>query len=158
MPSTAIMSGLAVWGGGRWMQQEGTASTAPSETSNAIRVGLVAAVLAGTAHAMVSGLFVMPVSQVLLALVGGWAWGRYRHDEDQTGAVPSVRTQVILCGPLVGSMLIVGSSLRDLSTIEARRSAFLDTADRSRLSPRYWAQGYIGLRDTSVQKRARLDR
>jgi len=158
IPSTAIMSGLVVWGGARWMRQEQTASTTDSEMSNAIRVGLVAAVLAGTAHAMVSGLLVMPVSQVLLALVGGWAWGRYRHDGDQTGAVPSVRARAILCGLLVGSMLIVGGSLRDLSTIEERRSAFLDTADRSRFSPRYWAQGYVGLRDTSVQKRARLDR
>ena len=158
LPSTVIMSGLVVWGGGRWMQQERAASTAPVETSNAIRVGLVAAVLAGTAHAMVSGLLVMPVSQVLLALVGGWAWGRYRHDEDQTAAVPSVRARTILCGLLVGSMLIVGSSLRDLSTIEERRSAFLETADRSRFSPRYWAQGYIGLRSKTVRDRARLDR
>ena len=158
LPSTIIMSGLVVWGGGRWMRQEQTASTTDSEMSNAVRVGLVAAVLAGTAHAMVSGLLVMPVSQVLLALVGGWAWGRYRHDEDQTDAPPSVWVHAIFGGLLLGSMLLVGSSLRDLSTIEERRSAFLDTADRSRFSPRYWAQGYIGLRDTSIQKRVRLDR
>jgi len=158
IPSTAIMSGLVVWGGGRWMWQERTASTTDSEASNAIRVGLVAAVLAGTAHAMVSGLLVMPVSQVLLALVGGWAWGRYRHDEAPAETVQSVPTRAVVTGLLLGSMLIVGGSLRDLSTLEERRSAFVDTADRSRLSPRYWAQGYIGLRDTSVQKRARLDR
>jgi hypothetical protein len=58
---------------------------------------------------------------------------------------------------LVVSVVGVGSSLRVLSTIKERQSAFVKAADRLSFSPRYWQQGYIGVRDSSVAKRTRLD-
>jgi len=77
---TGIMSGLAVWGGWRWMSQERRAAEEASSKSSGVQVALVGSVLAA-AHAMVSGLLVMPIiSQVFLALVGGWAWGRYQFE------------------------------------------------------------------------------
>jgi len=158
VPSTAIMSGLTVWGGWSWIQQEKAVAEPLISTSNAVRVSLVAAVLAGTAHAMVSGLLVMPLSQMVLVLVGGWAWGRYRLQDQSSEVVVSVWSQVILGVLLVGAMTVVGTSLRDLGTIEERRSAFLDAVNRTNFSPRYWQQGYIGVQDSSVIKRARRDR
>lgn len=58
VPSTAIMSGLAICGSGSWVRQEQNRTEQSSPSGNAtrvrdaVRVGLVAAVLAGTAHAM----------------------------------------------------------------------------------------------------------
>jgi len=122
-----------------------------------VRIGLVVAVLAGAAHAMVSGLLVTPVSQIFLALVGGWAWGRYQHD-GASPTVPSRSAQLVLCVLLVGAMGITGErSVRGLSNTEARQSAFVERADRPGFSPRYWQQGYIGVRESSVTKRTRLD-
>ena len=158
IPSTILMSGMGIWGGWRWMQQEKEEAETEDRQSNAIRVALVASVLAGTAHAMVSGLLVMPVSQVLLVLVGGWAWGRFRHRSKTSGTSVSVRARAVFCVLLVGSIGIVGSSLRDLTTVTERRSAFLEAVDRNSLSPRYWTQGYIGVLDSSVVKQARYDR
>ena len=158
VPSTIAMVGLAVWGGWQWMKQERETESTTNEVPDAVSVALVASVLAGAAHSMVSGLTLAPLSQMLLVLVGGWAWGRYRHADRGNEIDVSVRSHVLLGALLLGSMLIVGGSLKDLSTIEERRSAFAEARDRNRLSPRYWAQGYIGVRDSSVIKRARGDR
>lgn len=155
--STGIMSGLAVWGGWRWMDQERRAAEEASARSNGVRVGLVASVLAAAAHAMVSGLLVTPISQVFLALVGGWAWGRYQFEREPTTA-PSTTAHALLCVLLVAAMGVVGSSLKDLSTVEERRDALLEAVDRNRFSPRYWAQGFLHVRDPEVIEQARRDR
>lgn len=157
MLSTLIMGGLATWGGGCWLGQEMGEAPSATPRSNAVRIGLAAAMLAGAAHAMVSGLLVTPVSQVFLALIGGWAWGRYQHDR-ASPTVSSRSAQLVLCVLLVGAIGIVGErSLRDLSTVEERQSAFVEATDRLGFSPRYWQQGYIGVRDSSVIERARRD-
>lgn len=158
IPSTIIMSGLTVWGGWTWMKHERGRAGSASRASTVVAVSLVVAVLAGAAHALVSGLIVMPVSQVFLVLVGGWVWGRYRDEEASVEVDFSVRSHALFCVLLIGSMAIVGSSLRALSTVEERRSAFLESVDRDAYSPRYWLQGYIGVRDSTVIERARRDR
>jgi O-antigen ligase len=155
IPSTAIMSGLTVWGGWQWMQQEKTGTAGSSDDPAALRVALVSSVLAGAAYAMISGVLVMPVSQLLLVLVGGWAWGRYRFEEQQS-PVPSTFAHFLLGGLLVAAGAIVGRrSTQDLSTAEERQSAFAEAVDRRHYSPRYWMQGYIQVRDSSVVERAR---
>lgn len=158
IPATLLMSGLTVWGGWSWMRQERDAAGRDEAASNAVRVALVAAVLAGAAHSMVSGLTLAPLSQMLLVLVGGWAWGRYRHDGDDSSSSFSRWAHAVLCAVLLGSTLVVGSSLKDLAQARERRAAFLQSVERNALSPRYWTQGYIGVRDSSVLKRARRDR
>ena len=153
LPSAAIMSGLVLWGGWSWMRQEQRDAVGATSRENAVRVGLVAAVLAGAAHAMVSGIIVMPVSQMFLALVGGWAWGRYRH-ERQPSKEPSWMSHAGLCILLTGSMVIVGSSVQDLMDAEERQSAYLESVEEPTFWPRYWKQGYIGVRQPEVIDRA----
>lgn len=157
VPSTIIMSSLTVWGGWAWMQQERENVGSTSRGSTAVAVSLVVATLAGAAHALVSGLIVMPVSQVLLVLVGGWAWGRYRPATRYSGRSFSRGAHALLGLFLVASITIVGGSLQDLVNAENRRSAFLESVEREALSPRYWQQGYIGVRDSTVIERARRD-
>ena len=149
VPSTIAMVGLTGWGGWQWMKQEREMESTTNGVPDAVSVALVASVLAGAAHSMVSGLVLAPLSQMLLVLVGGWAWGRYRHADRSIEIDVSVRSHVLLGALLLGSTLIVGGSLKDLSTIEERRSSFREATDhRNRLSPRYWAQGYIGVRNS----------
>lgn len=157
--STTIMVSLAVWGGWSWMQQERDAEAGTEDLLTDVGSALVATALAGASHAMVSGLIVMPVSQVLLAVVGGWAWGRYQKSEGETlESHFYIRPHVSLCVLLMGAMAIVGSSLRNLSTVEERREAFRESVERQVYSPRYWTQGYIEVRDSSVIEQARRDR
>ena len=158
IPSTLILLGLACWGGWCWIRQEVKNPERTTDDTDALQVGLVAAALAGLAHAMVSGIIVMPVSQVLFAMVGGWAWGRYQRDSrafSKEGA--STWAHALLCAVLVASMFAVGNSLQDLADAEERRAAYRENVDRDLMSPRYWAQGYIGVRDSSVVQRARRE-
>jgi hypothetical protein len=53
---------------------------------------------------------------------------------------------------LVASVGGVGAGLHDLKTVEERREAFVEATDRTRLSPRYWTQGYLKLGDPSVME------
>lgn len=100
---------------------------------------------------------IKPISQVFLALVGGWAWGRYQFKQ-KPATVPSNLTHAALCVLLVGAMGVVGSSLKDLSTVEERRDALIEAVDRNRFSPRHWGQGFLHVRDSEVIDRARRDR
>jgi putative inorganic carbon (HCO3(-)) transporter len=156
IPSTLMMSGMTIWGGWRWIQQERD-RVFGRDRSDPVAVALVASILAGAAHSMVSGLIVAPLSQVVLAVLGGWAWRRYQHERDPTPST-SVSAHAVLCVALVASMAIVSVSLRDLSTIKERRMAFVKSVERNVYSPRWWLQGYIGVRDSSVIERARRDR
>ena len=156
LPSTAIMSGLTVWGGWRWMQQEIKAVRQGQVEFDPVPVALVAAILAGASHSMVSGLIVAPLSQVCLVLVAGWAWGRYQH-ERQSVPSPSVFDHAVLCILLVASMAVVGSSLQDLSTRKERRTAFKESGDWNSYHPRFWLQGYIGVRNSSDTEQYQTD-
>lgn len=155
--STGIMGTLAVWGGWQWIKQEVEIARQGLSDTDPVSVALVASLLAGVAHSMVSGLIVAPLSQVCLVLVGGWAWGRYQHEREPTKSF-STAAHTVLCIVLVGSMAVLGSSLQDLSTRKERRTAFIESGNWNRYHPRYWLQGYIGVRDSSVLERARRDR
>ena len=156
IPSTLTMSGLAIWGGWRWIRQERDRLLGRGKL-DPVAVALVASLLAGAAHSMVSGLTLAPLSQVFLACLGGWAWGRYDHAGNSAGS-HSFSVHSVLCVVLVGSVVTVGSSLRDLATIKERRTAFLESVERNVYSPRYWLQGYIGVRNPEVIERARRNR
>lgn len=157
IPSTAIMSTLTLWGGWRWLDREQEHAGDASGRENGIRVAVVVSLLAGAAHAMVSGVIVMPVSQVLLVLVCGWAWGRYLRDTEGSSVSPSLGAQSLLVVLVVAFMAVVGSSFKELAERKERQEAFLEAVDRQAFSPRYWKQGYIGVRDSTVIERARID-
>jgi hypothetical protein len=157
LPSTLAVSGLVTWGGWRWIDRECGGVEECDKAPRALRVGLVASVLAGAAHALVSGLLVMPLSQVLLILVGGWVWGRYQHRDEAGRDVRLIRTCSVFFGLLLVAMAIVGTGLSDLATTEERRAAFRDATDRGSYSPRYWTQGYLYVEDPEVIERARRE-
>jgi len=155
LPSTVIMVTLTCWGAGRWMGWERSAQ--PHDTGRgdtALRVGLVASALAGGAHAMVSGIIVMPVSQMLLVLVGGWAWGRYLQAHPPTPVRDAGRAQLVIAVVLVASMGIVAWGAQGAFTAKERRATYLEAVERSRLHPRYWQQGYFGIDALKVEPRA----
>jgi hypothetical protein len=51
-------------------------------------------------------------------------------------------------------MVIVGSSVQDLMDAEERQSAYLESVEEPTFWPRYWKQGYIGVRQPEVIDRA----
>lgn len=152
------MGGLTIWGGWAWMKQEREVARNDEDLCFPMGVALVAALLAGAAHSMVSGLIVAPLSQMLFVVVGGWAWGRFALYTRLGSAAVSNFSHILFCVLLVGSLGVVSSSLEDLSTIRERRLAFLESVQHNRISPRYWHQGFIGVRNPNLIERARRKR
>lgn len=151
--SVLIVIGLAVWGFGAWARQS---RHVLSRRTTALRVALTATLVAAAAHAMVSGIIVTPVSQMWGVVIIGGAWGCYAARPSSRWGQRSRRsrstwTQTALCGLIAGSMLLVTwTSVQDLRTMNERRTVFLESVDRNLLSPRYWQQGFIGVRDWST--------
>ncbi len=154
IPSALLLVGLVGWGFIAWIRQSKRVMfrrTAP------IRIALTAALVAGAAHAMVSGIIVMPVSQIWGVLVIGTVWGLYLSvDRARTRWVPRTRAkvaQLAFCGLLAVSVAVVSwQSVDGIQHMQERRGAFLESVDRNLLSPRYWQQGFIGIRDVAAER------
>jgi hypothetical protein len=106
---------------------------------------------------MVSGILVMLVSQVLLALIGSWAWGQYQHGDRSLGLLQSTRAHAVLCVVLICIGRRSGNWPSKSFERKKRRSAYLEAVDSKKLWPRYWPQGYIGVQDSLVFEKARYD-
>lgn len=107
-------------------------------------VALLASLTGAAAQAMIDGVLVMPVSQILLALIIGWALGLYLAGDRET----------VQCGTpekMLGTALIVlaaGSVIYgvqpEIGRIEQREETYLAAHPGNPLFPRFWAQGWIG--------------
>jgi len=154
-PSTGIMGGLTVWGGWTWIRSE--ISSLKDARGTAVSVALVASILAAAAHSLISGIILHPLSQILLVFVGGWAWGRYQRTQEISQVDGSACAHVVMSVILLAVMVVVGAGLKDLATIEERREAYRESTERRYYAPRYWQQGYIGLRDSTVRRQVKRE-
>lgn len=118
----------------------------------ALAVGLTGAVLAALTQAMVDGVLVMPYTQLWLALVGGWLFAVHADGGGggmgggaQLGESGSARALFVwvlaLC---LASALLVHVVTRDLARMDTRSAAYHRPYGQVP-SPRFWAQGIIGV-------------
>lgn len=165
IPAGLLVVGLTLWGGARWWgwerrrvrEQRGSGGV---NADGVLGVSLVAVSIAAGSHAMLSGLIVMPYSQMHLVLFAGWVWARYAHGRGAAG-LPSPLPRlgpgrrVALIALLLASVASVGYSLRDAWSFGERTAKFKMAVERYVISPRYWQQGYFGVRDPEVIERAK---
>jgi hypothetical protein len=112
----------------------------PDIESSAVMTGLLAATVAGAVHAMLSGIIVMPLSQIAGAVVLGWAWAESQGDERLARQVTGeqnvrVRSFAIVCAVLLS--VAVFPDLRTDRVGSSERSVLRETHFR----PRVWLQG-----------------
>lgn len=109
-----------------------------------IIVALLAALTGASAQAMVDGVLVMPVSQILFVLLFGWALGW------SLAALPVLMTscsgafaRALILLPL---MFVLGTALPEIMILERRLEEHLKVypiGSQQRLLPRFWIQGWI---------------
>ncbi len=108
---------------------------------SAVRSALTAALAGAAMHAMVSGIVVMPLSQLLLIMIAGWAWGVHLESTAAAEAPLHGRWRLF---PLVG-ILAVGA----LAVIAWRHLPpppepwRADLAGPKADQPRFWLQGRL---------------
>jgi O-antigen ligase len=113
------------------------------EQTRMTAIALQAALVGAAAQAMVDGLLVMPVGQILLTLISGWALGLYL----------ACAKKIVPCGHLekaFGTVLIVLAAAGvihgvqpEIGRLEQREAAYMADHPGVLLLPRFWAQGWI---------------
>jgi len=123
------------------------AQSAPSSPSSQAltAVALLAALTGAAAQALVDGVIVMPVSQMLLALCCGWALGIYFSGSDRPAIVSAATRWSGTAVIVIAAAGVVYGVWPEITRLEARETAYLAAhPPNTILLPRFWAQGWIG--------------
>lgn len=152
IPSTLALLGIAIWGMWAWVRQcKKVISKQPKPHVVWTRVALSSALFAGLAHALVSGILIMPLSQVLLVVIIGWTLGLFVEEKNggkrrkkKELMLVGGQTQILLVLFMVGAIiLVVWGTIPDLFLLVDRQSFYLQESGGHWLLPRYWQQGFI---------------
>lgn len=147
--ATLLLVLAVFWGMRAWTRQCRRLLRSDAAKSDAgVRIALTASLVAAATHAVFSGVTIMPMSQMMMVLVIGWAFGLYLRRQDQEHdvrpvAVPS-RTRAgaaILIVVAVG--VVLATTLPDARRREESRRAFFEATESRTLHPRFWLQGNL---------------
>jgi O-antigen ligase len=142
VPVVLIVLALFLWGVTRWPSHRRSASF--TEEQPDLRVALFAALLTSALYSLFDGIIVMPVSQLLLALIIGWMLGVMPAGPDTSRPVSRIRTMVaglLLAVVLIGVLRPVFSTVLCLEQLQADYIHAHPQA--THLNPRFWQQGYL---------------
>lgn len=154
-PHNALMQWAAEWGiastllvlvlasGGlvAWIRRCRRRGGGAGDDRALVDAALTATLLAGSAHAMVSGIIVMPLSQVCLALVAGWVLARYQ-DGRPAAATAGGAAQAALALTAAASLALVGHvAVRDAPRMQ--QAVEMHEASGGLFMPRFWRLGQI---------------
>jgi len=130
--------------------QSGHLSANACETNEVLPVllpGLTASLVAGATHSLVSGVIVMPFSQMLMCLIIGWVLSIY-YESKQADRVANRSSvgQLKMISVLAALLFTLGYvSFPDIVNLRQTREAFLaQNPKQTILKPRFWNQGLIG--------------
>ena len=103
---------------------------------------MTASLVAAAVHALFSGIIVMPLSQLLMAAIVGWAWGLCGWGEAARASKMGYRRLLCL---MVGAALAatVWGVAPGAFALNEKQAAYIDKVQPDALRPRFWQQGYI---------------
>jgi len=142
IPSTLLVLSLIFSGLYNWVKKfyrltNSNSLYAPSH----LWIGLFCTLCSGLIYSLVSGVIVMPLSQIMMALIIGWMLGIYFHDQESK---PASQLQHI------GFMLLAGATLITLTytvlpSLLPRLNSYADLPyqDYPIIAPRFWQIGGI---------------
>lgn len=143
MPATVLFCIVWAWGGWVLLKKVHIQTDRRTVEPRALFQAAVLASLTGaSAQAMVDGVLVMPVSQMLCVLLAGWAMGM------SAGKVRSAGEQS-WCAKLLPLVLLPAAVIAwgvapEISNLESRQRAYMTgRAQDAVLHPRFWTQGWI---------------
>jgi O-antigen ligase len=156
-PHQAILQWACEWGVPStllvgWLAVRGLFTTfklirrkaASSEPVDLLRICLFASLLGALAQSMVDGVFVMPYSQLWLAIVVGWLMGIHEWSVKPEPSGPILRwswgaTMILAVGFLVYVVI------RDFPHLDEREQQYAHDFGGN-LQPRFWRQGVIAIK------------
>ncbi|MFC6339279.1 pilus assembly protein [Pseudomonas sp. CCM 7891] len=140
-PSTLCVAVLALRGGWATIRvlRDRALCSAPVDL---LRLCLFAALIGAMTQAMVDGVFVMPNSQLWLALVVGWLMALHVWRTPLATSKPLSRAWAVASLLAIGLLVFV--AIRDVPHLTERIQHYAGVS-KVHLQPRFWAQGVIAL-------------
>ncbi len=102
---------------------------------------LTSSFITGNLHALVSGVWVMPLSQLTLIIIIGWMYGLYRQED--TDIKPASKPYVFVVLILIVLTTFIYSLYPELSNLANWIQTSFEATGYSMLHPRFWSQGNI---------------
>lgn len=113
-----------------------------------VQIALLAALTGAAAQSMVDGVLVMPVSQILLVLLGGWAVALYLEERRRVTRGGALIRSVILIVAVIAAVMVYRGVAPEIGSLAEREQAYLlayppENPALPSLMPRFWTQGRI---------------
>ncbi len=145
IPAALLFVSVVTWGAIGWWRHVGTlVKSNPESPRTTIGLALLAALSGAAAHSLVDGVIVMPVSQLTLVLMCGWAWGLALSSSP---SLPRSQAAGASWGVRLVAVMAVIAVLQGvypvLGKLAQREEAYLEAHPGSVLYPRFWVQGWI---------------
>ena len=107
-----------------------------SKTDPALKAILATSLIAGTLHACLSGLLIMPASQVAMIIIAGWALSLSANTRAQFSGAASL---LVIIGALIASAILVFATIEVTKLPE--RTPYAE--DYGPMMPRFWLNGRV---------------
>ncbi len=141
-PSALAITWLVLRGGVKLFSVLHTRSHS-TRNEDLLRICVAASVIGSLTQAMVDGVFVMPYSQLWLALMAGWLIGLQPEASSAPGTPVSKRAVAAWLALLIACVSWLGFVVvRDYPHLPQREQIYAQ-AFHSYLKPRFWLQGII---------------
>ena len=149
-PITIAILGGAFYGLKKWIEQTNERIDAIKDKFNKeviLRISLTVAIFGGLLYSLFSGVIVMPLSQLWLALVSGTMLGlyvKYSSKEEYLSPIKPYKIIVFKLILLLASITLASVLIKDVPHLRENEKRYLEQTDRNILRPRFWQQGKIG--------------
>jgi putative inorganic carbon (HCO3(-)) transporter len=146
--SFGLVLGVLVFGFIRWLKFSRREVTGSSAEQSIVLIGLTASLIAGSIHALVSGIIVMPFSQMIMCMIIGWALAVYNRTYISADLGPVTFHHVGFISVVILFLLaILYASYPNITHIDKSRAEFITQhPEETIFKPRFWNQGLIGWR------------
>ncbi len=135
IPACFIALSLYLYGTYHWLKG---ISVTPTTLS------LTAAWLAGSCYSLVSGIIVMPVSQIMLCFIAGWMLGVYQQTNKKIVPNGSIHKSIFFVLSIVALSVLIWNVSTQMQQLSQKEISWLLTHGRNvGFSPRFWLQGWI---------------
>ena len=142
-PAALLLIGLWAAGGMALAAYVRRTAAQGDDRAQFFRVALLAALTGASAQAMVDGVLVMPVSQMLLVLLAGWAMGMMWHLKPIHILGTTERVLLALTVFFAATVSVWGV-VPEIGDLLVRYNAFIEVRyENEILRPRFWTQGWI---------------
>lgn len=139
LPSLVIMTLLVTLAVIRWLQFVRREYGSDDGHTGLLAAGLTGSVLTAAGHSMLSGIIVMPLSQLYLAIIAGWMLFLYQQRQQPVRQWSLQRHIALMLCAMLASLSLLHVALRDVSVLPQITSAYED--EYGILRPRFWQHG-----------------